>query len=197
MTFPILPGATLSLSKDLNPFLVGGAAIVCIKFPSLPTWRPACGSGSRATAPQYSIYHMTLAPWGRFKKVCFQSHALGVIFNDVLGGCPAVHVHLHQFVVQAVGLVETLAEFHQLKVLGPDVLQVRQLGLLIDAISPTDVALALDDPEIEKLDLSGKLGDLPVKSFCYFLIIISILSPLPSSRRGHRDVDTKRFIKVF
>jgi len=108
-----------------------------------------------------------------------------------------VHVHLHQFVIQAVGLVETLAEFHQLKVLGPDVLQVRQLGLLIDAISPTDVALALDDHEIDKLDFSGKLGDLPVKSFCYFLIIISILSPLPSSRRGHRDVDTKRFIKVF
>ena len=72
---------------------------------------------------------MTLASWGRFNKVCFQSHALGVIFDDVLGGCPAVHIHLHQFVVQAVGLVETLAEFHQLKVLGPDVLQVRQLGL--------------------------------------------------------------------
>ena len=113
---------------------------------------------------------MTLASWGRFNKVCFQSHALGVIFDDVLGGCPAVHIHLHQFVVQAVGLVETLAEFHQLKVLGPDVLQVRQLGLLIDAISPTDVALALDDHEIEKLDLSGKLGDLPVKSFCYFFL---------------------------
>ena len=112
---------------------------------------------------------MTLTSWGRFNKVCFQSHALEVIFDDVLGGCQAVHVHLHQFVVQAVGLVETLAEFCQLKVLGPDVLQVRQLGLLIDAISPTDVALTLDDHEIEKLDLSGKLGDLPVKSFCYFL----------------------------
>ena len=114
-----LPPSMARMSLCLVP-----APVVRIIFLSLLPGRPAGVSRGQAAAPRHLVHNMTLALLGTFHEVSFESLTLSVHLDDLLRRGPALHLHIHQLIVEAVSLVETLAKFHELKVLRFDPLQV-------------------------------------------------------------------------